>query len=120
MIIRESFAEGAMPDAVLHAIEIPDVVMEQKALATVKMLAEGKIPTPLTIVVEITVWLVALIIGGFAGIRLVTRLPWKRPLVVGVASVIVLLVFTFLFPPIWLRVLIDLGLMGGLVWMTRE
>jgi hypothetical protein len=38
----------------------------------------------------------------------------------GIASVLVLLVLTFLLPPLWLRVVFDLGLLGGLIWITRQ
>lgn len=41
LVIRESFDKDAMPPAITFAIEIPDVVMMQKALNTVKHRAEG-------------------------------------------------------------------------------
>jgi hypothetical protein len=50
----------------------------------------------------------------------VKRAEWKAPLVIGVLSVLVLLGFTFLFPPLWLRGLLDLALLGGLVWIFRQ
>ena len=41
LVLRESFAPGALPDAALYALEVADVVMEQKTLDTLKILAEG-------------------------------------------------------------------------------
>jgi hypothetical protein len=35
-------------------------------------------------------------------------------------SVVVVMMLTFLFPPLWLRVLLDLGLSAGLISMTRR
>lgn len=94
--------------------------MEQKALATVKDRAEGRPVSPYTPVVEIKDWLAVLAMGLAAGVHMLARLAWKRPLAVGAAAVIVLLVLTFLSPPLWLRVESDLGLLGGLVWAFRK
>jgi len=120
LVVRESFDQNAMPAAITFAIEIPDVVMEQKALNTVKHRAEGLAESVLTTPYEIIVWLAALVMGLIAGVLFVKRADWKRPLAIGVASVIVLLVLTFLFPPLWLRGVLDLGLLAGLVWSFRQ
>jgi hypothetical protein len=119
LVMRESFDQDAMPPAVTFAIEIPDAVMMQKALNTVKDRAEGRPVSALTTPYEITVWLAALMIGLIAGVLFVNRQDWRKPLAVGVASVIVLLLLTFLFPPLWLRGVLDLGLLVGLGWSFR-
>ena len=118
LVVRESF-DPAMPAAVTTAIEIPDVVMELKALNTVKNRAEGLTESVLTTPFEIIVWLAALVMGLIAGVLFVKRKDWRKPLAIVVASVIVLLVLTFLFPPLWLRGVFDLGLLAGLVWSLR-
>jgi len=119
LVVRESFDRDSMPAVVTSAIEIPDVIMEQKALDTVRLRAEG-LPLPvLTTPYEIFVWLAALVMGLIAAWQFVIRKAWKKPLVVGLASVIVLLGLTFLFPPLWLRGVLDLGLLGGLVWIYK-
>lgn len=119
LVMRESFDKDAMPPAVTFAIGIPDVVMMQKALNTVKHRAEGLPESVFTTPYEIIVWLAALVMGLIASVLFINRRDWRRPLAIGVASVIVLLVLTFLFPPLWLRGVLDLGLLTGLVWSFR-
>jgi len=108
-----------MPPAAVFILEIPDVVMEQKALHTVRNRAEGIRESALVTPLEILVWFAALVTGAIAGLRFVNRGGWKL-LLLGIASVLVLLVLTFLFPPYWLRVLLDLSLLAGLVWIVRQ
>jgi hypothetical protein len=120
LIVRESFRNEFMPPAAIFVLEIPDVVMEQKALHTVKNRAEGIRESAFVTPLEIGVWLATFVIGLFAGVLFVNRQDWKKPLTLGVASVLVLLALTFLYPPLWLRVLLDLGLLGGLMWSFRE
>jgi hypothetical protein len=120
LVVRESFDRDGMPAGVTSAIEIPDVVMEQKALDTVRLRAEGLSQIPFTTPFEIIAWLAALVMGLLAGVQCITRNAWKKSLLVGLASVVVLLVLTFLFPPLWLRGLLDLGLLGGLLWSFRQ
>jgi hypothetical protein len=120
LVVRESFSLAGMPPAAVTAIEIPDVVMEQKSLDTVKRRVEGLPQSVFTTPYEIVVWIAALVIGVMAAVQFVTRKAWKKPLAVGLASVVVLLVLTFLFPPLWLRGVLDLGLLAGLVWHNRQ
>ncbi len=116
LVIRESFDPDAMPAAVITLIEIPDVVMELKALDTVKQRAEGIPASPLVTVLEIAAWLAALGMGITAAVWYMQSPEWKKPLAVGLLAVAVLLVLTFLFPPLWLRVVLDLGLLGMLFY----
>lgn len=120
LIVRESFSPNALPSAVLVAIEIPDVVMELKALDTVKSRAEGALPAPWVTVFEIVAWLLAVLCGLVAGMLVLARAKWLRPFVIGLAAVGVLLGLTFLFPPLWLRAVLDLGLVAGLIWSGRR
>lgn len=119
LVMRESFDKDAMPSAVPFIIAIPDSVMMEKALNTVKHRAEGRPESVLGTAYEIIVWLAALVMGLIAGVLFINRQDGRKPLAIGVASVIVLLVFTFLFPPLWLRGVLDLGLLIGLVWSFR-
>jgi len=118
LVMRESF-DKAMPSVIPFAIAIPDSVMMQKALNTVKHRAEGLPESVFTTPYEIIVWLAALVIGLIASVLFINRKDWRKPLAIGVASVIVLLVLTFLFPPLWLRGVLALGLLTGLVWSFR-
>ncbi len=123
LIIRESFSGSAMPAFALAILEIPDGVMEQKALDTVKSRAEGVGSSVFVTAFEIAAWLAAFLIGASAAVRFVTRPDWRGPLAVGLAAVLVLLALTFLYPPLWLRALLDLGLLAGLAasqgWLPR-
>lgn len=119
LVVRESFRSDFMPPAAVFVLEIPDVVMEQKALHTVRNRAEGITESVLVTPLEIIVWFTALSVGLIAGTLFVNRGDWKF-LLLGIISVLVLLALTFLFPPYWLRVVLDLGLLGGLVWIARQ
>jgi hypothetical protein len=119
LIVRESFRSDFMPPAAVFVLEIPDVVMEQKALHTVKNRVEGKTESILVTPLEILVWFTALTIGLIAGVSFVNRGGWNL-LLLGHASVLVLLALTFLFPPLWLRVVLDLGLLAGWLWILRR
>jgi len=120
LIVRESFRSDFMPPAAVFALEIPDVVMELKALNTVKNRAEGIAESALITPLEIIVWLTALVVGLIALVSFANRQDWKMPLALIAASVLVLLPITFLFPPLWLRIVLDLGLLAGLVWILRQ
>jgi len=120
LIVGESFRSDFMPPAAVFALEIPDVVMELKALNTVKNRAEGIAESALITPLEIIVWLTALVVGLIALVSFANRQDWKMPLALIAASVLVLLPITFLFPPLWLRIVLDLGLLAGLVWILRQ
>lgn len=119
LVLRESFSQNAMPAAALAVIEIPDVVMEQKALQTVKHRAEGRIEPAYETAIEIGAWLGALALGLAAGWLALRRLAWRPLLLTGLAAVLVLLVLTFTFPPLWLRLALDAALLAVLLWARR-
>ncbi len=120
LVVRESFDKVLLPPAAGIALEIPDVVMEQKALTTVRNRVEGRIESAWTTAFEIIAWLAAFVAGVIAGVLFVIRKDWRAPLAVGAASVIVLLALTFLFPPLWLRGVLDIILLAGLAWTFRQ
>ncbi len=120
LLVRESFDPAWLPPAASIAFEIPDAVMEVKAINTVKDRVEGVPASGLTTASEIVVWLAALVIGLVAGVLFVRRADGQLLLAVGLVSVLVLLVLTFLFPPLWLRGVLDLGLFAALVWSLRR
>jgi hypothetical protein len=119
LIVRESFRSDFMPPAAVFVLEIPDVVMEQKALHTVKNRVEGIRESTLVTPLEILAWFAALVIGSMAGLLFVNRGGWTL-LLLGITSVLVLLALTFLFPPLWLRVVLDLGLLSGWLRIVRQ
>jgi hypothetical protein len=92
--------------------------MEQKALHTVKDRAEGKTDSAFVTLLEIIVWFVALALCLIAFVLFVNREGWNF-LELEAMSVVVLLMLTFLFPPLWLRLLLDLSLLAGVISMLR-
>jgi hypothetical protein len=119
LIVRESFDNSFMPPAAVVALEIPDVVMELKALNTVKARAEGIPQSAFTTPLEIVTWFTALMVGLVALAQFTRRSESKATLWLMAASVIVLLPITFLFVPLWQRAALDLALLAGL-WFTHR
>ena len=120
LIVRESFNNSFVPPAAVFALEIPDVVMELKALNTVKERVEGVQRSVFTTPLEIIAWLTALGVGLTALVLYANHNNGKHLLAVCIASVLVLLPITFLFLPIWLRLALDVALIAGLVWGKRH
>lgn len=120
LVVRESFRSEFMPPAALFVLEIPDVVMEQKALHTVKSRVEEINESAVVTALEIIAWFTALIASLCAVVLFANRSDWKMPLALIVTSTLVLLAITFLFPPLWLRVVLGLGLLVGLAWIVRQ
>ena len=120
LIVRESFNNSFVPPAAVFALEIPDVVMELKALNTVKERVEGVQRSVFTTHLEIIAWLTALGVGLTALVLYANHNNGKHLLTVCIASVLVLLPITFLFLPIWLRLALDVALIAVLVWGKRH
>ncbi|MFM8874672.1 MAG: hypothetical protein ACKOGC_01275 [Anaerolineae bacterium] len=120
LIVRESFNNSFVPPAAVFALEIPDVVMELKALNTVKERVEGVQRSVFTTPLEIIAWLTALGVGLTALVLYANHNNGKHLLTVCIASVLVLLPITFLFLPIWLRLALDVALIAVLVWGKRH
>jgi hypothetical protein len=120
LIVRESFRSDVMPPAAVFVLEIPDVVMELKALDTVKNRAEGTRESAFLTPLEIIVWLTALGVGLIALALFTNRSDGRKLLVLMVVSILVLLPITFLFPPLWQRILLDLGLVAGLIRIVQQ
>ncbi len=119
LVVRESFNPAFMPPAAVIALEIPDVVMELKMLETLKARAEGRPASGLVTASEIGLWLAALAISLTAGWQFLTRPAWQRPLVIFAGGLVVLLLITFLFLPLWLRGLLVTALFAALVWKKK-
>jgi len=120
LVVRESFDPAFMPPAAVVAMEIPDVVMELKMLESLKARAEDRAASGLTTAAEIGLWLAALVATLLTGWQFITHSKWRRPLVIFVAGLVVLLIITFLFLPLWLRGVLIAGLFAGLVWKKNE
>jgi hypothetical protein len=95
-------------------------VMERRMLWGLKARAEGRTEPAYLETVEIVVWVLALLEGLAAALLFLFRKEWGAPLALGVAAIVTLLAFTFLQPAIWVRVLVDVGLLAGLVVTVRN
>ncbi|MFZ6030652.1 MAG: hypothetical protein ACOYYS_23340 [Chloroflexota bacterium] len=120
LVIRESFDAAMMPPVAAFVLEIPDVVMELKTLDTLKQRAEGHSASGWVTAYEIGIWLTAFVISLVAGVLFITRQDWRKPLAVCVAGIMILLILTFLFPPLGVRGVLVAGLLAGLVWDLRQ
>ncbi len=120
LVARESLDPIGMPAAATTALEIPNAVMVQKMLSTLKDRAEGQMGSPLTTIYEIVVWLAVFVIGVIGAVLFVAREDGKKSLAVGVAAVLLLLALTLGFPPYWLRGVLVIALLGGLAWSWRQ
>jgi ABC-type multidrug transport system fused ATPase/permease subunit len=93
--------------------------MEQRMMNGIKAHAEGWTEPPYQETVEIVLWFVALIVGAAAAVLFVARPAWVSSLTLAMASVFVVLFFTFSQPMIAVRVLLDVALVVGLVMALR-
>ena len=110
-------ASGPVVKNILH---VGGFVMERTMMTGIQARAEGRQPYPPSQAAEFVVWALALGIGLASAWRFIFRPAWQLPLAVGILAVLALFVFTFLQPAVWLRILVDLFLLAGLIWAFRK
>ncbi len=122
MVVRMRIQPPPGPDnpALEFFMDIGGFVMEQNMLQGLKLRAEGGSEPAYIETVEILVWLAALMCGLTAAALFLWQRAWVAPLTVGVASILVLMVLTFVQPPIWVRILLDGLLLVGVWWSWRS
>jgi hypothetical protein len=107
-------------DAVVGAVvDLGGFVMEKNMIDGIKLRAEGGSEPNWAEIVEIVLWLAALGLGIAAAVRYIARRAWRLPLALGLAAIVLLLVFTYLQPALWLRAVADLLLLGGVVYSAK-
>jgi hypothetical protein len=114
LTVRESFSAAVFPPPALIALELPDTIMELKMLDTLKQRAEGRVAAPLVTAYEIAVWLTVFVTGIVAFAQYVRRADWQKPLLIAIVAALALLALTFLYPPLWLRGALAIGLVAAL------
>jgi hypothetical protein len=102
------------PVALGFLIDTGGLVMQRKMLSGLRLRAEGRIERSFVQPLEIAAWFLALGLGVAAGVRYVRVRAWWKPLAVAVSAVLALFLFTFVQPPLWLRLLLDAALALGL------
>lgn len=90
-------------------------VMQQNMLQGIKLRAEGQREPAWLELVEIALWFIALLCGLIAALLYLFQRAWLRPLVVATVAVVVLFLLTFVQPPLWVRFVLDLALVAGVV-----
>lgn len=90
-------------------------VMQQNMLQGIKLRAEGQREPAWLELVEIALWFTALLCGLVAALLYFFQHTWLRPLVVALVAVVVLFLLTFVQPPLWVRFVLDLALVAGVV-----
>lgn len=90
-------------------------VMQQNMLQGIKLRAEGGTEPAWLELVEIALWFTALLCGLVAGLLYLFQRAWLRPLVVATLAVAILFLLTFVQPPLWVRFVLDLALVAGVV-----
>jgi hypothetical protein len=100
--------------------DLGSFVMERRMFAGLQVRAEGGTEPAAIEVIEIVLWVVALAVGLGAAVLFVTRRAWQAPLLLGLAALLTLIWFTIFQPSIWLRLLLDIALIGLLWWVARN
>lgn len=106
--------------AIGEAIGVSGFVMEQGMFQGLKARAEGRTPPPYEETLGIVVWLVAFAVGILAAVLYMKRQDSRLALLLGLVTLAVLLVFTYVQPNIWLRVLADALLFAGIFWIWKK
>ena len=100
-------------------IDVGAFVMGRRMVEGLTLRAEGRTEPGWIEVVEIGLWLAALVAGLGAAHLFVTRPAWQAPLLLGLAALFTLLWFTVWQPSIWLRLSLDVTLFA-LLWLVAH
>lgn len=103
-----------------NAISVSGFVMEKGMLDGLKARAEGRIPPSYDLALGFILWMIAFITGIVCAVFFLKHLEWKIPLATGLAGVMVLMIFTFIQPAMWIRIVLDLVLIGGTYFAYRK
>jgi hypothetical protein len=96
-----------------------DHVAVRKMLLGVKDRVEGRVE-PMTVHnAEILLWAVAFLEFITALILIFIRQPWRRVRLVALAAEGVLFIVLFLHPPISIGILLEIGILAGLIWAYK-
>jgi hypothetical protein len=99
--------------------DFADPVAVRKVLLGVKDRVEGRVEPMARQNAEIALWLVAFLELVAAFVAILVRRSWWRGWLVGAAAVGVLLLVLYVHPPLWFGVLLEIGILMGLLWSFR-
>jgi hypothetical protein len=104
--------------ALTYVMDVGGFVMERRMMQGIKNRAEERIEPAGIEAIEIVLWLLALVAGLAGAVLFLAQKAWPVPLLIAILAVSSLLAFTFLQPSIWVRVLVDVALLGGLFFFA--
>lgn len=96
-------------------LNVGGFVMQQNMLQGIKLRAEGGSEPAWLELVEMALWFTALLCGLVAALLYLFQRAWLRPLVVAIMAVVILFILTFVQPPLWVRFVLDLALVAGVM-----
>jgi hypothetical protein len=119
--VRMGIASAGPPNPIMgFMMDVGGFVMEQNMLQGIKTRAEGGSEPSWIEPVEIVLWFMALIAGLIGAFLFILRPAWLMPFTVAVVALLALFILTFVQPAIWLRIMIDLILLVGVVQAWRS
>ncbi len=101
------------------ALNLATFMMERKMMEGIKLHVEGGTEADWVQVAEAILWFATLVIGLIAASRFITQNEWKLPLGIGLAAVLALFALVYLQPPLWLRLVLVVALVAGLLVDSR-
>jgi hypothetical protein len=120
LLVRMAIRTAGPADPVMgFMMNVGGFVMEQNMLLGIKTRAEGGFEPSWTEPVEIALWMMALGVGLVGAFLFVSRSAWLAPLALAALAVAALFGLTFVQPALWLRTLIDVALVLGMIWAWR-
>ncbi len=102
------------------ALNYGGFVMEQGMLQGIQARAEGNVPPSYTEPVEIVLWVATFLAALVAAIFFIWYQKWLLPLAAMLLAIVALFVFTFIQPPIWMRLLTDVTLFAVLAGIVFD
>jgi hypothetical protein len=122
LLVRSAMrlALGPSNSAVSTVMGLGAFVMGWRMMEGIKLRAEGGTEPAGIEIIEILLWVAALVAGLGAGVLFVTRRAWQAPFLLGLAALFALIWFTFWLPSIWLRLVVDVALFALLWWVARR
>ncbi len=112
--------EEQLPEAALFFVNAGGFVMENCMIRGIRERAEGSEVLSPNEPLEIGLWVAVLLIGFSSAWLVITRRKWIHPLILGLSSVIVLVIFTFIQPDNWLRIVVVLGLLLAMWFYVKR
>ncbi len=101
------------------ALNLATFMMERKMMEGIKLRVEGGTEADWVQTGEAILWFATLAAGLIAAARFITRNEWRLPLSIGLAAVLGLFALVYLQPPLWLRLVLVVALVTGILADAR-